>query len=130
MQKDEYGTVQNSQETYHDIASLLDTYHACIFPWSDEEGTQFDILFSILPASMQAVSRQLIQGGIRSNDLFVSIMRVGCFAFEVGNTDTHPAYYAEKLRLPPGGGTTQKLAQLINGVKAELINIRSQARPL
>ncbi len=47
-------------------------------------------------------------------------MRVGCFGFESNNTDTNAGYYSEKLRIG-GSATSEKLAELINGVKKLLV---------
>lgn len=124
MLKDEFGTVYNGPETFHDIASLLQDFGACLIPWTDQAGTQYDILFAILHKEPQTVSRQLIQGGVTRWDLFVSIMRVGAFGFDIENTDTHPGYYAEKLKLT-GDETNKKLAEMINGIKVEWHKIRT-----
>src|SRR3990167_9011938 len=119
MKYDEYGEVINAPETYKGIAEEL-SGNAVLVGWTDEMGTHFDILFTLnaLPYGTN------IQGGIRpSTDLFVSIMRWGAFAFEVSDEDTHAGYFDEKLsaRGPMGQATSEKLAELINGVKKELL---------
>ena len=126
MRTDEYGCVLNGPETYNGIAALLREHGSCIVPWTDEEGTQFDILFNVFRVPEQMVSHGLglIQGGLNSRDLFISIMRVGAFAFEREKTDTHASYYAEKLRIPAGGHTSEKLAELFNQVKLSLMILR------
>lgn len=118
MNHDEFGTVLNGADTYKEIGLALATDSVVLVPWTDELGTQLDILLVWKP-SFCAPSRQLIQGGVRSTDLFVSIMRKGAFGFEVDRTDTAGGYYAEKLGLEKGE-TALKLAEFLNGVKVAL----------
>jgi hypothetical protein len=112
MNYDTYGEVINGPETYKGIAEELGS-NSVLIGWTDQQGTHFDILFTLhaLPYGNN------IQGGIQPRtDLFVSIMRWGAFAFEIKDEDTHAGYYSEKL----GGGmgsTAEALAELINGVK-------------
>ena len=114
MNYDNYEEVINGEETYKRIAEVLNNNKSCIIGWSDGDMTHLDILFVC-----NAMGFGHFQGGVKSDDLFVSIMRRGAFGFETNNTDTYEGYYSEKL----GGGlgsTTEKLAELINGVKKEL----------
>lgn len=113
MKKDTYEEVINHQETYDDIAFLLKTQSVCI-GWTDQAGTHLDILFS-LGAKVDGH----LQGGVQMYDLFVSIMRVGAFGFKIEKQDTHPGYYGEKLGIGYNT-TTEKLAELINGVKKSI----------
>lgn len=70
-----------------------------------------DVLFTLRPVTFGR-----IDGGIHgSRDLFVSVMRRGSFGFAVGSTSS-AGYYAEKLNMG-GGITTEKLAELINGIR-------------
>ena len=117
MNQDEYGTVFNGPDTFQEIALALITTKLALIPWTDEAGTQFDVLLSY--GVEFAPSRGLIQGGLRSTDLFVSIMRKGAFGFDIDRTDTAGAYYAEKLFIT-GGETADKLAEFLNGVKVAL----------
>lgn len=112
MKTDEYGEVLNDLTTFEEIARQVQKLPVLI-GWTDNLGSHFDILFSF------GISKTgPIQGGISPLDLFVSIMRVGAFGFEISHKDTSPGYYAEKLGI--GGSTGEKLAELINGVKKEL----------
>ncbi len=130
MNIDKYQEVINGKETYTSIAERLKDGHPVLIGWTDENMTHFDILFTYKPDATlgQTINGVLVgehflsgsfQGGIRPTDLFVSIMRVGCFGFEVNKYDTDWGYYDEKL----GGGhrfgetTGTKVAELINGVK-------------
>lgn len=112
----EYGEIINGQDTYESIATALQVGKSILIGWTDEMSTHYDILFTKDPS----ISGTNIQGGIRRDDLFVSIMRIGCFGFEIENTDTHWGYYSEKFNSNFGEMTGQKLAELINGVKKEL----------
>ncbi len=113
--RDEYGTVVNNPETYSFIAKALLKDGNILIPWADGEGSQLDILLNLLFTPVVGP----IQGGIKSDYLFVSIMRVGAFGFRVESTDTTGDYYAEKLGIK-SGATAEKLAVLINGVRKEL----------
>lgn len=117
MNQDEYGTILNGPETYQAIALALVTTKLALIPWTDEAGTQLDILLA--HGVEFAPSRSLIQGGVRPTDFFVSIMRKGAFGFELNDLETHSGYYAEKLKLS-GEETIDKLAEFLNGVKAAL----------
>jgi hypothetical protein len=130
---DEYGEVINSEKTYKGIAKRLKLGRSVLIGWTDENATHFDILFAYQVNSIvgQALNGVFVgdhflssnfQGGIRPSDLFVSIMRVGCFGFEIENTNTDWGYYSEKLgsRGSLGETTGKKIAELINGIKKEL----------
>ena len=120
MDYDEYGEVINGSDTYKRIATNLRTGGKTLIGWTDQQGTHFDILFCF---GAMAYGNN-IQGGIApKRDLFVSIMRWGAFAFAVERADTHWGYFEEKLGSRGGFGELAgtKLAELINGVKRELI---------
>ena len=112
---DAYGEITNSEETYRAIAHTLDVGGSVIVGWTDEDGTHYDILFVAFPEQFGT-----LQGGLRGrSDLFVGIMRKGCFGFDLTHDDTHPSYFAEKLGLSEYGtsSTVAKLADLVNGVR-------------
>lgn len=116
MKYDEYHEVINSQETFKEIGQLLQANQSVFIGWTDGEGTHFDILFIINPIGFGS-----FQGGVTTSDLFVSIMRVGSFGFEIRDTYTNAGYYEEKLaRLTSLGSSREKLAELINGVKESI----------
>lgn len=104
----------NGDETYKEIARHIRNGNSVIVGWTDQLGSHADVLFSYL-----AEGEGPLQGGVSRGDLFVSIMRAGAFAFDIYNEDTHAGYYAEKLNWS-GGESSEKLAELINGVKAEI----------
>ncbi len=115
MKYDEFGEVINDEETYKAIGERLKTGKSVLVGWTDGDMTHFDVLFTAGVAMYGTT-----QGGIKADDLYVSIMRRGAFAFEVVNTDTRAGYYAEKF----GGGlgsTADALSELINGVKKNLV---------
>lgn len=117
MTNDEYSEITNSEETYSDIAEFLKKNNSVFVGWTDGDMTHFDILFTYNPLGFGTH-----QGGVRPTDLFVSIMRIGAFGFEIEHEDTHASYYEEKLAvgLHGLGSTGEKLAELINGVKKYL----------
>lgn len=115
MKKDEYGEVLNHQETYETLALQLSLGIPMMIGWTDGMMSHFDILFNY-----KALVEGNPQGGLRASDLYVSVMRKGAFGFEISKTDTHASYYGEKLMMG-SGPTTDKLAELINGVKICLL---------
>lgn len=118
MNRDNYNEIINGQGTYETIARWLcdENFGRVLIGWTDEIGTHYDVLFVLAAPSFGSN----IQGGINSDkDLFVSIMRKGCFSFNCEHEDTHYSYYAEKLNLD-GDDTNKKLSELINGVKIEI----------
>lgn len=119
MKTDKYGEIINAPETYKAIATVLGITGSCLIGWTDEEATHFDILFNYQIGGIPTFAGQM-QGGIQATDLFISIMRIGCFGFEVKNEDTYWTYYNEKLGYHLGETTGKKIAELINGVKKEL----------
>jgi hypothetical protein len=117
MKFDEYGEVINHEDTYNWIANdLTEGLKPVLVGWTDQNGTHLDILFTFWTKKYGTN----IQGGISPSDLFVSIMRVGAFGFEVTDEGTHQSYYDEKLsgRFGTLGiECSDKLAELINGVR-------------
>lgn len=121
LKQDEYGTVLNSPSTYKYIAHILNEMGSILIAWTDQRGTQLDIMFTKFQVPMlQKVGP--VQGGLLGNDLFVSIMRMGAFGFEIDHDNTFAGYYEEKLAMRISlGSTADELAKLINGVKKELL---------
>lgn len=110
MTRTEYGEITNSQETYEDIADILKEHNSVLIGWTDEIYTHYDILF-LYKTQFYGTN---IQGGIKSNDLFITIMRKGAFGFKI-DSKKPSGYIAEKLNLSDDE-TAEKLAELINGV--------------
>lgn len=111
MNFDQYGEVINGGGTYRALVEELDAKNCVVIGWTDQEGTHLDILFTLSPRKAGT-----LQGGVAGQgDLFVSIMRMGAFAFEIGQTSS-PAYYAEKLFLS-GRTTASKLADMCNTIR-------------
>ena len=122
IKTDEYDTVVNHPDTYLGIASRLeDIYESgVVFAWTDNEGTQLDILMVTNPAQVGHLQR-----GMRSStDLFVGISGWGMFGFELNGTWKAPGYVGSKLGLGGENATTVALAELINGVCTELEQMR------
>lgn len=117
MKTEEYGEIINSAETYEDIANILKMHNSILIGWTDEIVSHYDILF-LYKTQFYGSN---IQGGIKSNDLFISIMRKGAFSFEINDSKKSSGYIAEKLNLSDDE-TAEKLAELINGVIRKLRN--------
>lgn len=114
---DEYDTVLNHNDTFETLAAILRTDNSVVFAWTDEQGTQLDILMVIKPIQFGH-----LQGGMSTNtDLFVGVSRFGMFGFELNGLEKYPTYVGEKLGLgKETNPTTAELAALINGVCREL----------
>lgn len=111
---DEYGEVINGELTYRWVSLYLRQHQSVLIGWTDEVGTNFDILFSCSPRVSGS-----IQGGLSRHELFISIMRIGAYGFNVNGGQIHQMYISEKLNIPEVP-TLYKLTELINGVIAYL----------
>lgn len=110
MNKNEYGEVINGIDTYREIAKYLFSGESVGIGWTDEDSTHFDIIFTL------GIKKYgLFQGGIKANDLFVSILHWSSYGF---NADTIKlgGYIQEKLRLSDYDITGEKVKELVNGV--------------
>lgn len=115
MNIDDYGEIINGPYTYKGIASRLKERESVIIGWTDEEYTHFDLLFNY-----KTYKEGMLQRGLRGNELYVSIISLGAFGFDVKDRKIHEGYISEKLNIH-GEPTINKLAELINGIIKELI---------
>lgn len=111
---DEYGEVINGELTYRWVSLYLRQHKPVLIGWTDEVNTHLDILFSCSPRVSGT-----IQGGLSRHELFISIMRIGAYGFNVSGGQIHQIYISEKLNVH-GEPTLYKLTELINGVIAYL----------
>lgn len=116
MNYNEYGEVINGKITYKTIAENLKCKIPTLIGWTDERATHYDILFNY-----GTDKNGYVQGGIKENDLFISIMRIGAFGFKI-DCEKHSEYIAEKLFNGRLDSSVKKLTELINGVIVELNN--------
>ena len=125
MKLDDYGEVINGDETYQKIAHDVASYGSSLIGWSDGEMTHLDILFTIVNSNC---SQGPISGGqSASTDLFVSVLRWGAFGFELNGRWKAPGYISGKI--PLGDNiTTDKFADLLNGVIAELEKLNNNQK--
>ena len=119
MNRDDYDEVVNGQSTYQDIADQLSVQKPVIIGWTPENGSHFDVMFVVQP---KFLSRN-IQGGIQEDYLFVTLMRLGAFAFEMIDRggELFPSYIGEKLNV--SGSDADKLTELIRGVMIAYLEI-------
>ena len=115
MNKDEYGEIINGDLTYTEISKRLKEGQAVIIGWTDQEYTHLDLLFNY-----EAYREGVLQRGLRGDELFVSIIGIGAFGFDVKDRKIHSGYISEKLNIR-GEPTMNKLAELINEIVEELI---------
>lgn len=115
MNNDKYGEIINGIETYTEIADRLIEGTSVIIGWTDEKYTHLDLLFNYRP-----YKDGMLQRGLRGNELYVSIISLGAFGFDVKDREIHKGYILEKLNIH-GEPTVSKLAELINGIIKELI---------
>ena len=113
MNKDEYNEIVNGYDTIKTIADKLKKGQAVIIGWTDEEYTHYDLLFTY-----NIYKEGPLQGGLKGNELFVSVIGLGAFGFAVKDRikNIHSSYIAEKLNL---SGNPDKLGELINDVIKE-----------
>lgn len=114
---DEYKTLINGQATYERIAYSIKDCGPLYIPWTDGEGTQYDILFC-MPDVFGPVQR-----GIRAGDFFVSVQGFGMWAWEINENEIHTSYMCGKLQMRRCD-TAEKLAELLTGVRRALHNIQ------
>ena len=110
MNVDEYGEVINGKDTYFEIAKNLMEGESVGIGWTDEDSTHFDIIFTL------GIKKYgLFQRGIKTNDLFVSIIGWSSYGFRTDDIKLG-GYIQEKLRLSNYDVTGEKVKELINGV--------------
>lgn len=116
VDQDEYETVINSEKAYKSLTNILRSRGSIVFAWTDQEGTQLDILMAY-----NIVQYGRLQRGMSTRtDLFVAVSDFGMFGFELNGMEKFPSYIGEKLNLGDINTTTEKLAELINGICKEL----------
>jgi hypothetical protein len=123
--QDEYQTVTNSQGTYKGLDEILSQDRGniqaspVIFAWTDGASTQLDIL---MVNGNRSIQYGILQRGMKARtDLFVAVSGFGMFGFAINDLVKYPAYVGEKLGISGINETTEKLAELINGVIGELL---------
>jgi len=115
-----FGDVVEGEKTYKTVADIIKKTGSCLVGWNDQDLTHFDILFTLKPQF-----KGNIQGGINPPEyLFVSIMRIGAFAFKIKRqTPLFVTYVDEKLGYAVKGlgtPTKQRITDLINGILTNL----------
>ena len=110
MNVDEYGEVINGEDTYFEIAKNLMEGESVGIGWTDEDSTHFDIIFTL-----GITKYGLFQRGIKTNDLFVSIIGWSSYGFRTDDIKLG-GYIQEKLRLSNYDVTGEKVKELVNGV--------------
>lgn len=119
MTRDKYGEVLNGYSTYRIIARLLMANRIVGIGWTDGDCTHLDIIFSL----GLDVKEGYFQRGIKQDDLFVSIIGYASYGFN-SNTVKEGTYIQEKLCIQ--GECGDKVAELINGIIAELNELRDK----
>lgn len=110
MNIDIYGEIINGEDTYRAIAKHLMKGESVGIGWTDEDSTHFDIIFTL------GIKKYgLFQGGIKANDLFVSIIGWSSYGFSTYDIKLG-GYIQEKLRLSDYDITGEKVKELVNGV--------------
>ncbi len=121
MNFDTWKTVINGHETYASIWQTVQRGDSLLIGWTEGMGTHYDILFTLgkyTAGHVQSLHSSLVAGMQRHPVLFVSILKVGAFGFDIGEDKAlHPNYVAEKLNIP-GPPTAQALTVLLNAIKS------------
>ena len=110
MNMNKYGEIINGEDTYFAIAKHLMEGESVGIGWTDEDSTHFDIIFTL------GINKYgLFQGGIKFDDLFVSIIGWSSYGFKTDGIKLG-GYIQEKLRLSNYDILGEKVKELINGV--------------
>lgn len=120
MDFNSYDEVINGPNTYKEIARILKEDHSIIIPWNDGHSSLLDVLFTYQPTTcFEYAPNKRLGSGIRVTDLFVSVMRIGSFAFRIDDQFSS-TYIAEKLN-HSCNSTIEELTILINEVCKNLV---------
>lgn len=110
MNIDIYGEIINGKDTYFKISKHLIKGESVGIGWTDENGTHFDIIFTL------GIKKYgIFQRGIKPNYLFVNIIDWSCYGFSVNDVKIG-GYIQEKLRLSGESIIGEKVKELVNGV--------------
>lgn len=112
LARDADGTVYNSQRTFTGLARMLNRYGSVFIAWTDEQGSQLDLLLTVQPIQVGPIA-----GGLQaSTHLFVSVIRFGAFGFQIKKGGSHRSPHDVSEKLHTGDNlTTNKLVRLIDG---------------
>lgn len=110
MNQDKYGEIINGTNTYSEIAKKLLEGQSIIIGWTDEKCTHLDLLFNY-----NTYKEGMLQRGLRGTELYISIISIGAFGFDINNSDKAEGYISEKLNIY-GEPTITKLTELINNI--------------
>lgn len=110
---DEEGYFIPSSENISIITMGLKHGHTILIPFDSGDMTQHDVLLSY--GAFVVGNPVLLQGGLKLDDLFVSVIRKGSFGFKIGQTSSND-YYNEKLNI----GVTQTLTDFLNELRITL----------
>ena len=114
LNMNQYSEVINGNNTYKSIAMCLLENHSIFIGWTDNVFTHYDILFTY-----GVVGNGGYQRGLKTTDLFVSIMSIGSFGFKT-DSFKDPGYVAEKLFNGREDSTIKCVTELINGIIKEM----------
>lgn len=117
--RNEYKEIINGEGTYKVIASNLLQGLSVFIGWTDNDYTHYDILFTY-----KALGDGDYQRGLKTSDLFVSIMSIGSFGFKTDSLKD-VGYVAEKLFNNRIDDSVNKVTQLINGIIEALQEVKN-----
>lgn len=118
------GEVINGERTNDCIAVALRKAGSIIVGWNDPNALDhYDILFTIA-ASQES---RLEEGLHAAHSLFVSIMSMGAYGFNLDGVRKQPELVADTLSLDPV--TARAVADLINGVAQEYLYLQEAEEP-
>ncbi len=121
MDRDSWNEILNGERTYIAIANELAANGTVFIGWTDGLHSHFDILLT----AHVTLPQGHFQRGIKPHDLFVSVMSVGAFGFEILDADVDGGYVDEKFGKFFGTATADQIAHLISGVRRKLWDHRN-----
>lgn len=109
---DDYGIFITSEETAQYIVKRIRKYGSIFLPWTDGQGSQLDLLFT-LPYIESGVQR-----GLQHSEIIIGVSGASFFGFD--KEEKYVSYIAEKLHLPRESSTTELLTDFINLILKQL----------
>lgn len=127
MNFDAWNEVTNGEETYNEISAFLGSGNGpVLIGWTDEESSHLDVMFSIVNIKVGNIQGIHPAAPIVGGMLFVTIMRIGAFAFAIHDGPLSSDYVGEKLGTGENNPTTDALTKLINEIISGLA-VRNKA---
>lgn len=115
LELDEYNCVITTHKNIKEITKEILKNKSIIFTWENDS----DCYTVILNYPLNKPMFNSLTRGLKPNNLFISIIGIGCFGFRIGEDDIYKTYYQEKLHM----NVPKELIELFNGIRKELYKL-------